>query len=248
MPIPSETYSTMTQLLNAINTKVIPNGVREIDGEELNNVLNGICTFIVNYTMNGNLGAVNSSSGSVVIASKPVTVFTGAPTSIAWNDDVQNEYIFVNATGFDIPSSGFIDQYENTQTVIPLRTAIHIAKLTNGAWAQVNNLQGSGSGGGLPSQTGNGGAFLTTNGTSVSWGAPHISITSADFSDATNCPIAAAQYNTLSIFFSEYGRFIYEDAGEWTPLAGGGFTVTIAGFDSTVGNFHFEVFLKPLSA
>ncbi len=247
MPIPSETYSTMTQLVNAINTKVIPNGMREIDGEELNNVLNGICTFIVNYTVNGNLSVINSSSGSVVTVTKPITIFTGAPTSIAWNDDVQNEYYFVNGTGFDIPSSPYLDQYENTQTVIPLRTAIHIAKATNGAWVQVNNLPGSGSGGDLPSQTGNGGKFVTTNGTSASWGAPHISITSADFSNATECPISSAQYNTLSIYFSEYGRFIYQDASEWTPLAGGGFTVTIPGFDSPLGNFHFEVFLKPLT-
>lgn len=248
MPIPSETYSTMTQLVNAINTKVIPNGMREIDGEELNNVLNGICTFIVNYTVNGNLSVINSSSGSVVTVTKPITIFTGAPTSIAWPDDVQNEYYFVNATGFDIPSLPYLDQYENEQTVIPFRTAIHIAKSTNGAWVQINNLPGSGSGGDLPSQTGNGGKFLTTNGTSALWGAPHISIVSADFDNATECPIIAAQYNTLSIFFSEYGRFIYEDAGEWVPLAGGGFEITIAGFDSTLANFHFEVFLKPLSA
>ena len=69
-----------------------------------------------------------------------------------------------------------------------------------------------------------------------------IPLTSANFSGPVNCPMPAQNGMNLAIFFNENTKFILVSAGEWTPLAGGGFTMTIPGFDSTTYNYHFFVF------
>lgn len=96
MAYPEQTFSTLLALRNYTNTNLIPNGMQEIDGSALNNVLNSIYDFLVQYTVNGELANVDNTSGQVVVVSKPMTVFMGAPTSIQWDDDVQNEYYFIN--------------------------------------------------------------------------------------------------------------------------------------------------------
>ena len=68
-----------------------------------------------------------------------------------------------------------------------------------------------------------------------------IPVTSANFSGPVNCPLPATSGMNLAIFFNENNKFILIDAGEWAPLAGGGFTILIGGFDSTVYNYHFFV-------
>ena len=40
------------ELKSYINTHIIPNGMREIDGEEMNNVVNTLATFIGTYSLN----------------------------------------------------------------------------------------------------------------------------------------------------------------------------------------------------
>lgn len=110
----------------------------------------------------------------------------------------------------------------------------------------MDNIGGGGSGSDLPPQVGNSGKFLTTNGSTPSWMSPHRSITSSDFTNATQCPLPDLAPFSLSIFWSDLPNFIYSDAGQWTPLPGGGFEVTIPGFDATNSNYHFELFLKPL--
>lgn len=250
MPIPSQTFATLLALRNYTNSELIPNGMREISGEALNNALNSIYDFIVDYTVNGSLADINSTSNQVVVVNKPMTIFTGFPTSVQWDDDVQNEYYLVNATGLDIPiTSGYsyTDAYEDEKFIIPLRQVVHIAKTENGNWVQVNNLGGGGSGGDLPPQAGNSGKFLATNGASSFWNAPHVSITSADFDSATECPLSSLAAFTLSIYWSDLANFIYESAGQWAALPGGGFEILIPGFDATLQDYHFEVFLKPLT-
>lgn len=59
---------------------------------------------------------------------------------------------------------------------------------------------------------------------------------------ATDCPIPTLQGESLRIYYGEGGKFLEQDNGEWTPLAGGGFRVLVQGFDASKGNYHFYVF------
>lgn len=71
-----------------------------------------------------------------------------------------------------------------------------------------------------------------------------IEVTSANFSNSTDCPLTTLAGKNIAVFYNEIGRFLEKDSGEWTDLAGGGFRVLIAGFDSTQATFHFVVFVK----
>jgi hypothetical protein len=248
MPLPSTTYSTIQQLLNDINTRFVPNGMELITGDIGNSQLNGLANFIVTYTLNSGLAGISSSTG-VVPLSKPVTLFTVVPTSIHWPDNIQNEYYIINATASNIPlTSGYsyVDQYATSQTVIPARASIHIAKATNGSWVQINNLPGVGV---LPPQTGHEGEYLTTNGTSASWLNTHLSLTSGSFEpDGISYINTGLVNNKLSIWLDAAGRFIYESLGEWQYLVGGGFQITSFGFDANANDYHLEVFLKGLNS
>lgn len=88
-------------------------------------------------------------------------------------------------------------------------------------------FSGGGSGGG----TGTGSADLGTTYVKES----------ADFANATDCPIPSANGNGLLIFYDEGGRHIWQADSEWSPLVGGGFTIDLPGFDSTTANFHFVI-------
>lgn len=249
MPLPSQTFANIIpDLINYINNEIKPNGAREIDGDALNNALNALATFIIKYQVNGELAAVINSTTALVVA-KPITIFTAAPATITVNDNVQNEYYFVNATGNSISFNTaftYTDPYGDVKTSLPPFLAIHIAKATNGSWIQINNI-GGGTGGDLPPQSGNQGKALITTGESPFWGALHLSIKGSDFANATEYINEYLTNFTLSIFISEMGRFIYEDTGEWEPITDG-FKVLLPGFDATdpsIANWHFELFLKP---
>jgi hypothetical protein len=253
MPLPSITYSTIQQLINDINTRFIPNGMELITGDIGNSQLNGLANFIVKYTLNSGLAGISSSNG-IVPLSKPVTVFTVAPTSISWPDNIQNEYYIVNATGDNIPlSSGFsyIDQYAISQTFIPARASIHIAKATNGSWIQINNLPGVGV---LPTQITHEGEFLTTNGISASWFSPCLFITSNDFeSDGVTYLNVSLVRNKYLLFWNDLPRFIYsEDQNpsqiEWEYETSGGFKILMPGFDANSNNYYLCLFLKGLNS
>jgi hypothetical protein len=68
-----------------------------------------------------------------------------------------------------------------------------------------------------------------------------LSITSTDFSTATNCPITSLNGMGLIIFWNDLNRYLIPGT-EWTPLAGGGFTVTVPGFNATTNTYSFYVF------
>lgn len=247
MPLPSTTYTTIQQLLNDINTRFVPNGAELITGDIGNSQLNGLANFIVTYTLNSGLVGISSSTG-VIPLSKPMTVFTVVPTSINWPDNIQNEYYIINATGSNIPLTAtysYIDQYQVAQTIIPARTAIHIAKATNGSWIQVNNTGGGG--GSLPPQTGHEGEVLTTNGTSASWASPLIHITSADFEpDGVTYVNTNLAFNKFDLFWDDLPNFIYEGVA-WEYEPGGGFNITIPGFDANANGYNLHLFLKGLN-
>jgi hypothetical protein len=145
MSLPAQTFTTITQLISYINTYIVPNGINEIDGTELNNTGNALANFIVRYTLNSSLVTVVTAGGAVVL-STPMTAFAGtAPTAVQWPDNVQNEYYIINALGVSIPlANGFsyTDPFSIAQTSFPAHSVIHIAKASNGSWLQVNNLSG----------------------------------------------------------------------------------------------------------
>lgn len=148
MPFPEQTFTSITQLITYINQFIIPNGQADITGAEHNNVENGLANFIVSYTLNSGLITIVTTGGAVTLPA-PITAFASiAPTSVKWNDNVQNEYYIINTLGSVIPLAGgftYVDLFGIPQTSIPVHTALHIAKASNGSWLQVNNLAGTGS-------------------------------------------------------------------------------------------------------
>lgn len=250
MSLPATTFATIQELINYINTVIVPNGAQEITGEEHNAIENGLANFIVKYTLNSGLAGISSSTG-VIPLSKPITVFTVVPTSVNWPDNIQNEYYIVNATASDIPlTSGYsyVDQYATVQTSIPARSTVHIAKATNSNWIQINNLGGSSSG--LPPQANHEGEFLTTNGDSASWFSPCLSISSADFEpDGVTYINTSLVNNKLLVFWNDNPRFIYNAADnapevEWEYVTEGGIKILIDGFDANANDYHLYLFLK----
>ena len=72
-------------------------------------------------------------------------------------------------------------------------------------------------------------------------GSTTVQVTSADFTNATDCPLTTLAGKRIAVFFNENQKYIEKDDGEWSDLPGGGFRVLIPGFDSTTANYHFYV-------
>lgn len=68
-----------------------------------------------------------------------------------------------------------------------------------------------------------------------------LEVTSADFSDATNCPLTSLDGKNLRVFWNDLNRFLMQGT-DWNPLVGGGFTILIPGFNSIDGTYTFYVF------
>lgn len=245
-------FPNITALRNYVNTYFNTNGVNAITGMEDNTALNGIIDYILNSMINNDFVSI-ISTGGVVVLPTPMNIITSVlPTSIQWTSNFQNEYYIVNGLGVNVPlAAGFtyIDAFGTVQTVIPARTAIHIAEAENGSWIQMNNV-GGGSGSGLPPMTGNAGKVLTTNGTTANWFDSHISLTSSDFQgDGVTYlnPLLNAT-NKVSIFWSDLPNFLYESRGDWQYVAGG-IEILIGGFNaSTNPNYKLELFFKSITA
>jgi hypothetical protein len=246
--IPSLNFPTLAACLAYCNTYFIPNGNKEITGDEGNNILNGLGYFINAYVLNSQLAAISSVTTGVVALPRPITVFTAAPTSIQWVDNIQNEYYIVNATPFNIPiSAGFsyVDEFQIAQTVFPARATIHIAKAVNGSWVKINNIPGTGS---LPSETGHEGQFLSTNGSSSEWVDPVIFVQSSDFQpDGVTYTNINLAFNKFEIFFDTLSGFIYEQDAQWSYVMGGGFKILITGINANTQQLRLHLFLKGLN-
>jgi hypothetical protein len=67
--------------------------------------------------------------------------------------------------------------------------------------------------------------------------------TSSNFTSSVNCPIPAYNGMTLMIYWNDAQRYLVQGT-DWTPLAGGGFTITISGFNATTSNYSFYVFAQ----
>lgn len=141
MALPEQNFSTLQQLLNYINIYFVPNGRKEIDGTEGNNILNSLGNFIPEYTNNAVSGADVHSVGGVVALSRPFTIFSGSlPTSVTWGNNIQKEYYVVNSFSQVIPLNGIV-YYDNNlaaKNSIPAKATLHIAQAENGSWIQVS--------------------------------------------------------------------------------------------------------------
>lgn len=256
MPLPVQTFPNITALRTFVNTYITPNGVNAITGTEDNSAMNGFIDFILKSMVNYSFVNIISSGGIVVLPA-PMNIITVLPTSVQWNDNFQNEYYIVNALGVNIPLAAtysYVDAYGTTQIVIPARTAIHIAKATNGTWIQMNNV-GGGSSGGLPPQTGHQGEFLSTDGATALWGDMQISITSADFESDGVTYIGDGRIgitNKVSIFWSDLPNYIYESNGDWQYRSFGvlpGVRILNPAFNANTNpNYHLELSLKGINS
>lgn len=70
-----------------------------------------------------------------------------------------------------------------------------------------------------------------------------VNFTSTNFSTSTNCPITSDNGMTLQIFWNDAQRYLVPGT-EFNPLTGGGFTVTISGFNASTSNYSFYVFAQ----
>ena len=148
MPFPTITFNTLDEWKTWIDTNIIPNGNEEIIGDDGNITENAAVKFIKQSPLNWQKASVVNTA-LAVIAPRPVVVFTGAtPLSLTWNDNIYNEYVFVNMTASDIPLLGLLVYYKpdgTTSSVIPAQTAVNIFKSENDLWVQGG---GSSTGGG----------------------------------------------------------------------------------------------------
>lgn len=242
MTYPQQTFASIQALVNYINAYVIENGHNAITGVEANNILNALAGFIQSYTLNNGLVKIDSTTGSVVVLSRPMTVLTGAPTSVQWPGNAQNEYYITNATSNAIPitaSFSFTDQFGTAQQSIPARTSIHIAKADNGSWIQQNNLPGSGSGGGLPPQAGNIGKALFADGNTGLWQDPIIFVDQTSFEpDGVTCLLNIPPNYHFMIFFDTLAGWIYEQDGQWQYVNNPGDSPPQFGFKLLIGGVN----------
>jgi len=74
-------------------------------------------------------------------------------------------------------------------------------------------------------------------------GSTVVELTSANFINATDCPLTTLAGKNIAVFFNENSRFLIKANGEWTDLPGGGFRILIPDFDATTSNFHFYAFV-----
>jgi len=64
-----------------------------------------------------------------------------------------------------------------------------------------------------------------------------VELRSANFSNATDCPLTTLAGKNLAIFWNDIPKYLDKEAGEWSDLPGGGFKVNISGFDATTNNY-----------
>lgn len=154
MPLPIQTFATFAELETYINTFIIPNAMELIQGDEHNAVENGLLTFIEQSPLNWQKARIQSTGG-VISASRPVTIFTTVvPSSLSWSDNIYNQYVFINATAGDIPTTTtYYDINLQPLNVIPARSIVNLYKSMNDQWI-VGSVPSSGSKAALPPYVG----------------------------------------------------------------------------------------------
>lgn len=127
------------QYLTYVNNNWVTNGQGDITGVIGNNVVNALYQYVYKAPFNSQLVTVVSQS-SPYTAINGITRFSGtAPASLAFGDNVWNEWQFINATSSPIPFTsglGYFDINNSFRTSIPARSTIRIGKATNSQWVQ----------------------------------------------------------------------------------------------------------------
>lgn len=143
MSYPQQIFPDFNSLMTYMNTFWVTNGNEEITGVVGNNVVNGLLTFIRQSPLNWQSAKV-WSVGSSVSVTQPVNVFMiTAPSSVAFLNNIYNEYTFVNTTNSNIPfatGNSYYDVMLNNITYIPSHQVLNISKAQNGLWLQTNNF------------------------------------------------------------------------------------------------------------
>lgn len=143
MPFPTLTFNTIDEWKTWVDQEIIPNGQELITGNDGNITENAAVKFIKQSPLNWEKAAIVSLGGAVV-ASRPVVVFTTTtPTSLTWNDNIYNEYVFVNMTANAIPLLGNLVYYTalgNPVSTIPPNQVVNIVKSSNDLWVSANNI------------------------------------------------------------------------------------------------------------
>lgn len=136
---PQQTFTDFTQLLNYINTEVVTNGNEEIDAIIMNNVVNGLLTFIEQSPLNSPKGTIVSSGGNVVLNS-PVTLISGTtPINVTWGNNIYNQYVIINSLSVPVTTLvSFKDILGNVINSIPPQSVLNLYQLSNGDWVNTN--------------------------------------------------------------------------------------------------------------
>lgn len=220
MPFPTQTFNTIAEWIAWIDTNIIPNGNQEIVGNDGNITERAAAKFIERSPLNWDKADVVNSS-SAYTAQKAVVVFTGvSPASLTWTDNIYNEYLFINMTGFSIPVLSPLVYYGLSgapKTVIPANSSVNIFKAENDLWVQGTN---------------DGGSISPTSGVNF------IPIYGSDFINETDYPNSNLDGQVLRVFYVGIPNYL-EPLTQWQYLTGGGISVNL-GFDiRTIGFFGY---------
>lgn len=149
MPFPSQTFNTLDEWKAWVDANIIPNANEEITGDDGNITENAAVKFIKQSPLNWEKADVVNSAAPYV-AQRPVVVFSGtAPVSLTWNDNIYNEYVFVNMTASAIPLLSPLVYYTTSGISvanIPANSAANIFKASNDLWVGLSYSSGGGGG------------------------------------------------------------------------------------------------------
>lgn len=140
---PSQTFSTIQELLTYINTYIVPNGNNEIKGDEHNNVENGLAKFIIQSPRNWNKATVINTAGAYTATNAQcILVFNSAATgSVTLTDNIWNEWTIVNRTVANKALVGAISTFYTPQNTIsnycPSNGVLNLVKGNDNKWYQV---------------------------------------------------------------------------------------------------------------
>lgn len=150
MPFPTMTFANLDDWEVWIDQNIIPNGMELITGDDGNITENAAVKFIRRSPLNWETAKIESGGG-VIAASRPVNVFmTTTPSSLSWADNIYNQFVFINATAGDIPTTTtYYDINLQPINIIPARSIINLYKASNSQWI-VGSVPSSGSKAALP--------------------------------------------------------------------------------------------------
>ncbi len=137
MSYPTQTFPDFNSLLAYINSFIVTNGNGNITGVEMNDVVNGLLSFIEKSPLNYNKAQIISGGGNVVANNAVVVIKGVAPDSLEFGNNIYNQFIFINTTDYDVPlASGdiYYDINLNTVDFIPAKSIVNIVQASNYSW------------------------------------------------------------------------------------------------------------------